>query len=317
MEHFPVDCAFGCDHRLAFETFDSRHFTSTAVSEEWAKHQIEQVLSSYERARAVMSRQGIHELCSFLKTGKWISPATSVSQHNAYRRVAGVGKFLRGGPYPYYPYFFVVQAIFEEGGEALQKMYFTMEQHWGVRLDPKEPFYPHLDNAERERVLFMGRPDSENWISAVLRSSSRQSSSNTQIMAIDDDSSSSDVQESTNSSSNTAPDKYQQELINIQNEFGKRLSEVQSQIEEEKAGSWEATQRKFDEAYEKTKELHMHAAQAQKYTDKAQDHIAKAQECNDQAQQHAETAVEMAKLLMERFASVGGGERRSKRLRKN
>ncbi|KAJ4133756.1 hypothetical protein NW768_005344 [Fusarium equiseti] len=184
-----------------------------------------------------MSRQGIHELCSFLKTAKWISPATSVGQHNAYRRVVGVGKFLRGGPYPYYPYFFVVQAIFEEGGEAFQKMYFTMEQHWGVRLDPKKPFYPHLDNAERERVLFMGRPDPENRIPPVLKHSSRQSSSNSQIIAVNDDSSSFDDQESTNDSSNTTPDKYQQELINIQNEFGKRLSEVQSQIEEEKAGS--------------------------------------------------------------------------------
>lgn len=231
--------------------------------------------------------------------------------------MVGVGRFFTDGPYPYYPYFFVVQAIFEEGGEALQKMYLTMEQHWGVRLDPKEPFYPHLDDAGRERELFMGRPDSENRIPPVLKHSSHQSSSNSQIIAADDNSSSSDVQESTNGNSNTAPDKYQQELINIQNEFGKRLSEVQSQIEEGKAGSWEVTQREFDEAYEKTKELHMHAAQAQKYADKAQNHIAKAQECNDQAQQHAEIAVEMAKSLMERFASVGGGERRSKRLRKN
>ena len=196
-------------------------------------------------------------------------------------------------------------------------MYFTMEQHWGVRLDPKEPFYPHLDNAATERVLFMSLPDSENRVPPNLRRSSRQSSSNSQIIAIDDNLSSSDVQESTNSSSNTVPDKYQQELINIRNEFGKSLSEVQSQIEEGKAGSWEVTQREFDEAYEKTKELHMHAAQAQKYADKAQGHIAKAQECNDQAQQHAETAVEMVKSLMERFASVGGGDRRSKRLRKN
>ena len=203
----------------------------------------------------------------------------------------------------------------------MQKMYLAMEQHWGVRLDPKQPFYPRLENLERERVLFMGRTESEHRIPPVLKHSSRQSSSNSQIIAADDNSSSSDVQESTNSSSNnssnTAPDKYQQELINIQNEFGKRLSEVQSQIEEEKAGSWEVTQREFDEAYEKTKELHMHAAQAQKYADKAQGHIAKAQECNDQAQQPAETAVEMAKSLMERFASVGGGDRRSKRLRKN
>ncbi|RBR07408.1 uncharacterized protein FIESC28_10649 [Fusarium coffeatum] len=313
MEHFPVDCAFGCDHALSFDSFDLRRLTGTAVSEGWAKQQIEQVLSSYERARAVMSRQGIHELCSYLKTALDLNLILSKIR----RKVVGVGKYFRSGPCPYYPFFFAVQAIFEEGDGALRKMYSTMEQHWGVRLDPKQPFYPHLDNAERERVLFMGRQETENRIPPVLKHSSRPSSSNSQIIAVDDNSSLSNVQESTNNSSNATPDKYQQELINIQNEFGKRLSEVQSRIQEEKAGSWEATQGEFDEAYEKAKELHMHAAQAQKYTDKAQDHITKAQECNDQAQQHVETAVEMAKSLMERFVSVGGGERLSKRLRKN
>ena len=242
MEHFPVGCVIGCDHALTLDSFDSGNFTTT-VSEEWAKHQVEQVLSSYKRAQAVMSRQGIHELCTFLKTSRWITSTTNAGDHHAYRWVVGTGRFLTRGPCPYYPYFFIVQAIFEEGGEAFQRMYLTMGQHWGLRLDPKEPFYPRLDDTERERVLFMGRPNSESRIPPVPRHSSRQSASNSQIIAIDDDTSSSDVQESTNnsssknSSSNTAPDKYQQELINIQNEFGKRLSEVQSQIEEEKAGS--------------------------------------------------------------------------------
>ncbi|KAG8676762.1 hypothetical protein FPOAC2_02873 [Fusarium poae] len=121
---------------------------------------MEKILPSYEKANTFMSRQSVHELYLYLKTSRWVSTADRPSNHQAYRYFRGNSSHRPNKPQRYYPYFFVIQAMYPDS-EAARKMYLEMEQHWGVRLDPKQPFYPHLVDAEQERKLIMGHVTDE------------------------------------------------------------------------------------------------------------------------------------------------------------
>ncbi|KAF5577763.1 hypothetical protein FPCIR_11921 [Fusarium pseudocircinatum] len=119
--------------------------------------QVNRVLLSYDRAMKEMCEEGIQELHRYLESGKWVQSSQNASGHTAYRKFMGKSGYA---PTLYYPHFFVIQAIYIEGGgpvhDAIFNMYQTNSGHWGMTITPDKPFYPRLADSQRERRLILG-----------------------------------------------------------------------------------------------------------------------------------------------------------------
>ncbi|KAL5585453.1 hypothetical protein FOVSG1_014842 [Fusarium oxysporum f. sp. vasinfectum] len=121
--------------------------------------QIARVRDAFDQTKNFMSQQAIAELCEYLGQGEWIHDAKRASNHPAYARFMGKGRFKKS---LYYPQFFVIQAIFvpdPEGRgilEAVDKLYAEVSKHWGMQATPGVPFFPRLEDSERELRLLLG-----------------------------------------------------------------------------------------------------------------------------------------------------------------
>ncbi|KAF5693069.1 hypothetical protein FDENT_2329 [Fusarium denticulatum] len=134
------------------------HFSreiSTGNSQ-WRSSQVDSVLSSFEDAKKVMSAQAIHEIHNYLKTGRWIHDALTASRHPAYKSMKGHSGGHRGAPLLYYPYFFILRAIFPPS-DSLASLCEDVSRYWGLRVNVRDPFYPRLQDSEKEMDLIMGK----------------------------------------------------------------------------------------------------------------------------------------------------------------
>ncbi|KAL6921501.1 hypothetical protein FSST1_005527 [Fusarium sambucinum] len=298
MEHILTDCAPDCDHTLTVESLASHWEKSWSHGELVLSH-VEKVLPRYEQAKSCMSRQSVHELYLYLKTSRWISVADRPSYHQAYKYFRGLSPNRPNQPLRYYPYYFIMQALFPNS-EAVKKMCFDMEHHWGVTLDFTQPFYPRLDDAEQERKLIMGH------IQPKDESVSFNSPLPTSYSGLSTGQSISGPSESNQESSDTLPTTDDQAAdssnMNFFHDYEERLSD---------------SKRDLDEAREKTKEVHHHLVQSRNCKEQAQAYA-------ERASEHERAATEMVKSLIESLGSTnkrsardssGGARRSSKRLR--
>ncbi|KAF5577761.1 hypothetical protein FPCIR_11919 [Fusarium pseudocircinatum] len=138
----------------------NRNYFSCEISKgnsQWRSSQVDSVLSSFEEAKKVMSARAIHEIHTYLISGRWIHDALTASRHPAYKTMRGhSGGNSKGVPLLYYPYFFVLQAIFPPS-DTLGIICEDLSRHWGVRVSVYERFYPRLQDSEREMVLMTGK----------------------------------------------------------------------------------------------------------------------------------------------------------------
>lgn len=138
----------------------TRDYFSYEISKgdlDWRSSQVDSVLSSFEEAKKVMSAQAIHEIHKYLKAGRWINDAPSASRHPAYKHIKGQSSGpKRGVRLLYYPHFFVLHAIFPPS-ESLRIVCEEFGRHWDLQVDVHEPFYPRLQDTEREMELIMGK----------------------------------------------------------------------------------------------------------------------------------------------------------------
>ncbi|KAF5564923.1 hypothetical protein FNAPI_1891 [Fusarium napiforme] len=137
-----------------------RNYFSREISKgnsQWRSSQVDSVLSSFGEAKKAMSAQAIHEIHKYLISGRWIHDALTAIRHPAYKTLRGhSGGTSKGASLLYYPYFFVLQAIFPPS-DALRIVCEEISRHWGLRVSVYEPFYPRLQDSEREMALMMGK----------------------------------------------------------------------------------------------------------------------------------------------------------------
>ncbi|KAF5985037.1 hypothetical protein FCOIX_2298 [Fusarium coicis] len=146
----------GCDHALDINMFRTKWEKETDNRKrKWRRTQVYMVLRSFAKAKQVMSDRAINELCEYLKRGSWNSTAGNASTHPCYKHFKSTSPCPSTSAGQYYPYFFVIQALFPLG-EALKGMYRDMSDLWGIDIDPTRPFYPRLADSDREFSLIMG-----------------------------------------------------------------------------------------------------------------------------------------------------------------
>ncbi|KAF4499273.1 hypothetical protein FAGAP_4564 [Fusarium agapanthi] len=123
------------------------------------RDQIARVRAAFHDAKSAMSRQAIAEIFEYLEQGEWIHDARLASGHPAYARFMGKGKYSKS---LYYPQLFILQAIFipDPKGrdilESVDNLYAEVSKHWGMQATPGVPFFPRLDDPERELQLLLG-----------------------------------------------------------------------------------------------------------------------------------------------------------------
>ncbi|KAG5758803.1 hypothetical protein H9Q72_013067 [Fusarium xylarioides] len=215
---------------------------------QWREVQVWRILSSFEEAKAVMSPPAIRILYNYLRVGDWIDDATVPSSHPAYRSI--VGRKRRGlcHPYYYYPYFFVLQAIYP-ATSGLKKICRSFLQFWGVHITPKEAFYPRLENPRREYALIMGRhprDDSVGKAASPATPTTTKQSSMVSAQSSTVTSQQSSDQQVTNTAAAAQPEapsssnslnNYEEQLTTIRGDFERRLSEFQNQLHKDAIGS--------------------------------------------------------------------------------
>ncbi|KAG7413701.1 hypothetical protein Forpe1208_v007114 [Fusarium oxysporum f. sp. rapae] len=149
-----------CDHALDINMFRTKwENCSDDRKRRWRRTQVYMVLRSFAKAKEVMSDRAINELCEYLKRGTWNSTARNASGHPCYKHFKGTSPCPSPFAGPYYPYFFIIQALFPLG-EALKGMYRDMSDLWEMDLDPTRPFFPRLADSYREFSLIMGQKPS-------------------------------------------------------------------------------------------------------------------------------------------------------------
>ncbi|RKL06572.1 hypothetical protein BFJ71_g2514 [Fusarium oxysporum] len=149
-----------CDHTLNINMFRAKwENDSNDRKRRWRRTQVYMALRSFAKAKEVMSDRAINELCEYLKRGTWNSTARNASGHPCYKHFKGTSPCPSPFAGPYYPYFFIIQALFPLG-EAVKGMYRDLSDLWEMDLDPTRPFYPRLADSEREFSLIMGQKPS-------------------------------------------------------------------------------------------------------------------------------------------------------------
>jgi hypothetical protein len=151
-----------CGHDLDLNMFRTKwENCNDDRKRRWRRTQVYNVLKSFGKAKSVMSDRAIHELCEYLKRGKWNSTARNASGHPCYNHFKGTSPYPSPLSGPYYPYFFIIQALFPYS-EALKGMYRDLSDLWEMDINPTRPFYPSLADSEREFFLIMGqRPSAQ------------------------------------------------------------------------------------------------------------------------------------------------------------
>ncbi|RKK85788.1 hypothetical protein BFJ69_g1397 [Fusarium oxysporum] len=159
--HLPLSALVSeCDHALDINMFRAKwENDSNDRKRRWRRTQVYMVLRSFAKAKEVMSDRAINELCEYLKRGTWNSTARNASGHPCYKHFKGTSPCPSPFAGPYYPYFFIIQALFPLG-EAVKGMYRDLSDLWEMDLDPTRPFYPRLADSEREFSLIMGQKPS-------------------------------------------------------------------------------------------------------------------------------------------------------------
>jgi hypothetical protein len=309
-------CTPGCDHSLTPYQFEKETPMDNA---RWRKTQVVRVLGSFEAAKRVMSRQGIHQVYEFLKAGRWISEGSNISQHVAWRALKH-GRGYEKYPRFHYPRFFIVQAIYGSTGipipDCFMKLCLDMSHHWGIQISPSKPFYPRLEDSEKELALMRGvylelpKPKTLEDIYA-------QSASIPVVGSYDDGQQSRSIQETCGTTGIIKPEPvkddnpphinenhnvstshtFERRLSEIERNFERRLtgvqrhlgncvsnlvdhhfSQYQARLQMNTTRAEEDPERCLSKAREKVKEIHHHALRAQR---------------------HADTAVKMAEALHE------------------
>jgi hypothetical protein len=149
-------CIPGCDHTLTRSQFQTK---TPMGNTPWRNVQVTRVLMSFEAAKRVMSQEGIHQVFEFLKTDRWISERPNISSHIAYRALKNERSYKKH-PRFHYPRFFIIQALYGSTNlpipDCFIKLCLDMSHHWGIRIDPRKPFYPRLEDSEKELALMRG-----------------------------------------------------------------------------------------------------------------------------------------------------------------
>ncbi|KAF5614222.1 uncharacterized protein FSUBG_102 [Fusarium subglutinans] len=119
--------------------------------------QVERGLASFEQAKKQMREDMVGELHRYLESGKWIQSSQNASGHTAYKRFMGKSGYTHS---LHYGHFFVIQAIYVQGGghihDAIFNMYQAISGYWDMTITPDKPFYPRLADSQRERRLILG-----------------------------------------------------------------------------------------------------------------------------------------------------------------
>ncbi|KAF4969227.1 hypothetical protein FSARC_3480 [Fusarium sarcochroum] len=277
----------------------------------WRREQVKKVLSSFEKAKSVMSLQAIQEIHKYLSTGRWINDAFHACRHPAYMHLRGQRPHDFEKQQFYYPYFLVVQAIYPRS-DGVEKIAIGLSQHWGIPFDWTEPWYPRLDDPAREHALIMGQGLD---VSEITRNSSSASNplateSSSSCITVSRNPKTDETQPEPQNQPNSADNgntlgDYNNKLASIRADFDQRLTEIQSQLQVD------TTRSDADKA-------HYHVT-------KAKDLAKEANQLAKQADHHATVALEAVESLMERLngnskqpaSNDANNGRASKRARKN
>lgn len=316
MDFTSSKCIPGCKHTLTPSQFENEIATGNTL---WRRTQVDRVLESFEAAKRVMSRQGIHQVYVFLEAGRWISGRSSISNHIAYRALREQRNFKTNSCF-HYPRFFVVQAIYGSKNTPIPdcfiKLCLDMSHYWGIRINPSTPFYPRLEDSEKELALMKGEcPEPPK--PKTLQDIYAQSASIPVVGSYDDSEQSCSTQEACGTAGITKPEPanhdnlpqmgethnvstihaFKRRLSQQERSFERRMARAQrdlehhvgdlvghhfakyqAQLQINTTRAEEDPERRLREALEKAKEIHQHAIRAQR---------------------HADTAVRMAEALYE------------------
>ncbi|KAF5561159.1 hypothetical protein FPHYL_6347 [Fusarium phyllophilum] len=295
----------------------------TTGHSQWRSSQVDSVLASFEEAKKVMSAQAIHEIHNYLKSGRWIHDALTASRHPAYKTMKGhSGGNSKGKLLFYYPYFFVLQAIFPPS-DPLSIVCEDMSRYWGLRVNVHDPFYPRLQDSKREMDLIMGKIP--HLRTQVERPSLNQSS-NTVFTPTHDGNSEMEDQEGSIQvvtdiarASQPVPTSASDTLRNYDEELANFRSENDSE-------------RSLRGVQDKTKEIRDHVVKAEEqvlesqvHATMARENAAKAEQHSSMAHEYAKAAIRLADALIESLNNtaerpailVPDEERPNKRVREN
>ncbi|KAF4344175.1 hypothetical protein FBEOM_1853 [Fusarium beomiforme] len=291
-----------CDFTLTAEDFLEE---TSKGDKKWRRTQVRRVLVAFDEAKEVMSRRAIRELFKYLETGNWVHDAQCTSDHPLYKRIKGQSGYNGGKPLLYYPIFFVLRAIYGSKN-AVEGLYQDMSRHWGVQIDMHKPFYPRLEDSERELPLILGhKPDhvklthldepEESYISEPSFTSSIFSVVDLPHSS-DVDDSKSDISAAADMNNVTEPEStsnghvlqnYEDQLSIIRNDFEQRFTEFQTQLKNDATRNQEDVERRLSAVKKDTEQMHYHAE--------------KAQQCSKGAEHHATAALKIAEGMLERL----------------
>ncbi|KAF5577762.1 hypothetical protein FPCIR_11920 [Fusarium pseudocircinatum] len=130
--------AAGAEYILPYSFPDEEHRCEDPVQREDQKAKVR---AAFEQAKKVMSQQAIAELFDYLQRGEWIHTAERASSHTAYRNFMGRNGRDRDDP---------------DIHVAVRNLYETASRHWGMKATPGVPFFPRLQDSDRELRLLVG-----------------------------------------------------------------------------------------------------------------------------------------------------------------
>ncbi|KAJ0154041.1 Major facilitator-type transporter ecdD [Fusarium oxysporum f. sp. albedinis] len=283
-----------CDHALDINMFRAKwENDSNDRKRRWRRTQVYMVPRSFAKAKEVMSDRAINELCEYLKRGTWNSTARNASGHPCYKHFKGTSPCPSPFAGPYYPYFFIIQALFPLG-EAVKGMYRDLSDLWEMDLDPTRPFYPRLADSEREFSLIMGqKPSPQVPGPGPVTMSSADQPQSPKVKAEQDSGEDNHTLKRKAQpemlSNNNSPDNDREQLTSVRSDIKQETSEFQTQLHKDTTG---------------TQEIRRHSIKAQK---------------------HANAAFKLANTLVEDLGrttehsdgAISEEERPSKRVREN
>ncbi|EXL79120.1 hypothetical protein FOPG_06877 [Fusarium oxysporum f. sp. conglutinans race 2 54008] len=248
-----------CDHALDINMFRAKwENDSDDRKRRWRRTQVYMVLRSFAKAKEVMSDRAINELCEYLKRGTWNSTARNASRHPCYKHFKGTSPCPSPFSGPYYPYFFIIQALFPLG-EALKGMYRDLSDLWEMDLDPTRPFYPRLADSEREFSLIMGqKPSPQVPGPGPVTMSSADQPQSPKVKAEQDSGEDNHALKRKAQpemfSNNNSPDNDGEQLTSFRSDIKQETSEFQTQLHKDTTG---------------TQEIRRHSIKAQKHANAA------------------------------------------------
>ncbi|KAL9568696.1 hypothetical protein ACKAV7_007126, partial [Fusarium commune] len=248
-----------CDHALDINMFRTKwEICSDDRKRRWRRTQVYMVLRSFAKAKEVMSDRAINELCEYLKRGTWNSTARNASGNPCYKHFKGTSPCPSPFAGPYYPYFFVIQALFPLG-EALKGMYRDMSDLWEMDLDPTRPFFPRLADSYREFSLIMGqKPSPQVPVPELVTMPSADQPQPPKVKAEQDSEEDNHTVKRKAQpeifSNNNSPDNNGGQLTSIRSNIKQEPSDFQAQLHKDTTG---------------TQEIRRHSIKAQKHANAA------------------------------------------------